>query len=175
MTDALELRVRGLRAAFDRTFALAPSTDREPTEDLLLIRVGPAPYALRISELAGVAKDRPIVAAPSHRHELLGLAALRGEVLCVYSMAHLLGLSEETSAPPWIALSGGAEPVALAFARVEGFLRAARAAVHEDPGGRLVRAVLKEESLARPIVDLPAMLETVHGHAGTTGPIGRNL
>jgi purine-binding chemotaxis protein CheW len=175
MAGEMGTRAREMRAAFDGAFARPTSIGTEPTEDLLLVRVGSAPYALRVSELGGIAKDRPISPAPSQRHELLGLAALRGAVLCVYSMARLLGLSEDTSTPEWMALSGGEEPVALAFARLEGFLRAARAAVHEEPRGQLVRAVLKEASLVRPIVDVPAILETVHRHTGAAGPLGRNL
>jgi chemotaxis signal transduction protein len=170
-------RAAALREAFDDVFSRAPMVATEATEDFLLVHVGSVPHALRLSEFAGVAKDRPFVPAPSRRPELLGLAAMRGTVVCVYSMARLLGLPDQGVWGPWLALSTGRDPVAWAFGHVERFLRADRTDVH--PGRpaeatRLVNGILRLGSTARPIVDLPSMLEAVQRRAEDGGPLVRS-
>ena len=84
-------RVTELRDAFDRSFAQAPSTEAAAVENLLAIRVGAHPYALRMAEVSGLFADKKVTRLPSPVSELSGIAGLRGAVLPVYDLAMLLG------------------------------------------------------------------------------------
>jgi chemotaxis signal transduction protein len=166
---AFEQRAEALRLEFDRAFAAKPATREDAVDDLLLIRISSVSFALRVSEIGGVAKDRVVVPVPSGRPELLGLAGIRGTVICVYDMAALLGLAKGGAAPPWLALGNDADPVGLAFHALEGFVRAPRSEIHEESAAsttHFVKGVLKAASLVRPIVDVRSMLDAIQRNAG---------
>ena len=84
-------RVTELRDAFDRSFAQAPSTEAAAVENLLAIRVGAHPYALRMAEVSGLFADKKVTRLPSPVPEFSGIAGFRGVVLPVYDLAMLLG------------------------------------------------------------------------------------
>lgn len=172
--SALDDLAAGLRRSFDQSFAVAGAAGTEEVDDFLLVRVSDDPYALRIAEIGGISTAGPIVRAPSRRAELLGLAGIRGTVSCVYSMAVLLGLPRENTASVlWLALSRGADPLAFAFGRLEGFVRIPRSSLHDEGDGStvpLVRGRLMTGSPVRPILDFASILETVRSQAGTPGP-----
>src|SRR5207237_842497 len=107
-----------LRRAFDRSFAEAPRSDVTSLEDLLEITVGVTPYALRITEVAGLFVDRKITPLPTTVPELLGITGFRGSILPVYDLAGMLAYPVATATKPrWLAIAA-ALPVGLAF---EGF------------------------------------------------------
>ena len=89
--SALEKAVETLRQAFDRGFASPPADASQAFEDVLTIRLGDAPFALRLSEAAGLYADRRIVPFPSPVPEFLGLAGLRGQLVPVYHLGVILG------------------------------------------------------------------------------------
>ncbi|HUB07209.1 MAG TPA: chemotaxis protein CheW [Myxococcales bacterium] len=120
-----------LRAAFDRSFAEAPAPAGPATEDLLAISIEGQPYALRLSELAGLFADRRVSPLPSPVPELLGLAGLRGRLLPVYDLRRMLGHSP-TRDCRWLVVAAAA-PVALAFDELEGHVRLAREAIAAAP------------------------------------------
>jgi chemotaxis signal transduction protein len=156
-------RVAFLRDAFDRAFASAPRP-REPTEDFLRVRVAGVAYGLRVAQIAAVAAGRTIIPLPSRRAALLGLAGIRGNVACVYSLALLLGHGGDGPAPRWLALCGSTEPVAFAFDALEAFMRTPRADVHDEagaPSGRLVRGVVRSGGVSSALVDFAVATETV--------------
>ncbi len=156
-----------LRRAFDLSFAEAPAERLQALDDLLAIRVGAAPYALRLSEVAGLAVDRRITPLPSAVPELLGLAGLRGAIVPVYDLAALLG-SAAAAAPRWLAFAAGAG-VALSFDAFERHLRLGREAVvpagEADARRGHVREVLRAEGGARPIVHLASIVESIRRRA----------
>lgn len=130
----LEQRVAELRRAFDRGFAEPVAVATASMEDLLAIRVAGNPYALVSRELSGVVTDRKVVALPSRRSDLRGLAGIRGTIVPVYGLAELLGYDAPPSAATWLALCGRTDPVALAFDELDGFLRVPRADLHAAHG-----------------------------------------
>jgi chemotaxis signal transduction protein len=160
-------RAARLRDLFDRSFQSTPTESAPQTEDFLLIRVGNLPYAVRVSEVSAVAAHRRVVPVPSRRTDLLGLAGIRGSLVCVYGLAALLGHAPDATAT-WLALCGGAEAVGLAFQELEVFVRAPRADVHEDPSTakRLVNGVVQIGRVARPIVDLGAVANVITSRTG---------
>lgn len=124
MTDSpagLAERATALRLSFDRAFAAPLHTDATVKQDLLAIRVGVEPCAIRLSEIAGLFVDRKITRVPGSNAALLGIAGFRGVIVPVYSLCTLLGHSG-THAPRWLVIAASAA-VALAFDGFEGHLR----------------------------------------------------
>jgi chemotaxis signal transduction protein len=154
-----------LRNAFDRARAVPWETAAvEQIENLLAIRVSGDALAIRLSEISGLATDRKIVAFPSPIPELLGVAAIRGRLIPVYSLAALLGYSANASHGRWLALCGTEEPVGLAINDFEGYVQV--------PLTRVYTAGLKHESLSvkhvmraadgvRDIVSIPPLIEVI--------------
>lgn len=163
-------RATALREAFDHAFADPPPPDPPPLVDLLAIRVGSEPYALRFSEIAGLLADRKVTPIPSRAPALLGIGGFRGTLVPVYDLHALLG-QPASAAARWLAMAAGA-PVAFAFATPEGQFRSAREAIvsHQpgDPGRRHVSEFVRAGDLLRPILDFCSLLETVRRQVPAT-------
>ncbi len=167
----LQSRAADLRRAFDREFAEVPRTSIAGSEDLLAVRIGGDPYALRVSELSGLASGRKVVPLPTSRSELVGLAGMRASLVPVYSLSVLLGYAAVGSTR-WLALCGRADPVALAFDEVEGFTRVLHADLRAATrsGSRLhLSEVIYTANASRPIVDTRSTLRALEVGAGDTG------
>src|SRR5438034_11472076 len=76
--DLKESRAMELRRAFDETFTRPVTQTVVETEAMLAIQVGADPFALRVLELAGLARSGKIVAVPSAMTSLLGIMEYRG-------------------------------------------------------------------------------------------------
>jgi chemotaxis signal transduction protein len=162
-------RVDELRLAFDRSFALAPNTasDARIVENLLAVRIGPHPYALRLADVSGLFVDKKVTWLPSPVSELLGIAGLRGTVLPVYDLGMLLGCPR-AAAPRWLLLTA-ATVVGLAFEGFDGYLSVRRGSIvpeaRAEAVDRHVREILHTD-VARPIIHLPSVLETIRNRGG---------
>lgn len=155
-------RALALQHAFDQTFADAAITDRAPLEDLLAIRVGGRPFALRLSEVAGLFVDRTVTRLPTMVPELLGIMTVRGALVPVYDLAALLGWSSAAS-PRWLVIAAGTR-VGLAFDQLDGHLRVPRQAItaHETASSsRHMQEVAQLEEGPRPIISLPSVLDAI--------------
>ena len=156
-------RVAKLREAFDRSFAEARPPDSPASETLLAIRVGAEPYALRLSQIAGLFADRKITPLPGGAPALLGIAGFRGTIVPVYDLPQLIGHRPEETVR-WLAMAAG-ETVAVAFAVLEGHLRVALDAIVPHEGDvhprRHVRDFAHTSELVRPIVHLPSVVDAV--------------
>jgi len=155
-----------LRRAFDRARAAPTSFDTESkTEDLIAIRIGPHPYAIRVTEISGLATDKQIAGLPSSISQLLGLAAIRGTLIPVYSLGALLGSREDTEKTRWLALCGTEEYFGLAFGKFEGHVRISREQLHgaEDAGAASthVTHVARTAGELRPVISIPLIRETI--------------
>lgn len=161
--DGYANRAAALRDAFDRAFAEPPPPDPPALADLLAIRVGAEPYALRFSEIAGLFADRKVTPIPTRAPTLLGIAGFRGALVPVYDLHALLG-QRAAEAARWLVMAARA-PVAFAFSAQEGQFRCGREAIvsHQpgDPARRHVSEFARIGALLRPIVDLSSLLETV--------------
>ncbi len=169
--EAQDLRSRAaaLREAFDRTFAAPPPRTDHALEDVLAVRIGGDPFALRLSEVADLRADRVVVPVPSAVPELLGLVGLRGTLAPVYDLAALLGYPPHAAAR-WLVVTKGAAPVALAFEAFETHARVPREAFVGDDAPspqRHVRGAVRLDGALRPILATTSVLEAIASRAGT--------
>lgn len=159
-------KVAELRRTFDQARAVPASLDGNiQAESLLAIRVSRDAYAIRVSEISGLATDRKIVAFPSLIPELLGVAGIRGVLVPVYSLAGLLGYGVETGQVRWLVLCGSEEPFALAFSDFEGYLQMPRTQLHPAQQKAVKRShvthVARAADMVRAVVSIPLLRETV--------------
>ncbi|MBX9348608.1 chemotaxis protein CheW [Chromobacterium piscinae] len=111
---ALTGSAASLREEFDRSFSLAPASPAAGSVNLLTIRIGTEPYAIRLADIRGLHADRSILELPSPLPELLGVTNFRGQIVPVYQLAALLGKAAG-AAPRWMVLAKASAPLALAF------------------------------------------------------------
>jgi chemotaxis signal transduction protein len=164
-----------LRNIFDRERAIPLSTRAvEQVEGLLSIRVSGDPYAIRVSEISGLANDRKVVAFPSSIPELLGVAGIRGGLVSVYSLAALLGYGREADQARWLILCQAEEPVGLAFGAFEGYLRVPVTQVYATSQVGAARAhvkhVLRAPDLVCAVVSIPDILELIKRRCDKSRP-----
>lgn len=164
--DALEQ----LRHAFDSGFGLAPHVVEDQFEDLLAIRVGGAPYAMRLSEIAGIYVDKHITALPGAPAELIGLAGFRSTIVAVYDLRRLLDL-EPAGSCAWLVLASANPCVGLAFDQLEQYLRVPTLTITRDDdrevGSRPVRDIVRIADVVRPILRIRTLLDEItRPHAG---------
>jgi chemotaxis signal transduction protein len=156
-------RLAALRQAFDRSFAEAPTYQVTALQDLLDIRLGATPYALRLVEISGLFADMKITPVPTRVPELLGIAGFRGSLLPVYDLRALVGHRVDGQ-PRWVAIAEG-NSLGLAFDRFEGHMRVGEDAMVPHGGRenavRHVREVVRIDGLVRPIVSIRSVLESV--------------
>ena len=156
-------RAAALRAAFDRGFAEPRPVDPAASEDLLAVRIGQEPYALRLEDIASLFAGKKITPLPGSTSALRGIAGFRGAIVPVYDLPVLLGHRAEEG-PHWLALAA-VTPVALAFGVLEGHLRVAIGAIaaHETAAHspRHVRNFARTGEVVRPIVDIPSVLDAI--------------
>ena len=150
-----------LRGDFDRSFQAAP-VQAPSLEDFLLLRVGGAPFAVRMSEVGGIYADRAVTPLPGSPPYLTGVAGLRGSVLPVYDLGVLLGYPAPEAPHRWFLVVRRKEPLGVAFERFERHLRLenGRTAPTGDGGDRRhIREMLSVDEERIPLVSLAAVAE----------------
>jgi chemotaxis signal transduction protein len=162
MTDT----VAALRRAFDRSFAAPPPAGLAMFEDFLAIRMGEAPYAVRLPEIAGLHAGRKIVPIPRTAPELLGIVGLRGTLVPVFDLHLLLGCPEGAGLR-WLILVSAPQPVALAFEQFEGYVRIPGAPQPARTTSRHISGAVLVAGVPRPIIDMASVLEAIAKRKGT--------
>jgi len=167
-TISIAPRASEMRRAFDRSFAEAPQPTTRAREDFLAVTIGTDRYAIRLSEVAGLFVDRKVTPVPGRAPSLVGIAGFRGAVIPVFDLRTMLGYSS-TQTARWLVIAA-AMPVALAFDRFDAHLRLAPGAVVPQSAGdaprACVRGTARAHDIARPIVDIPAVLQAIKPHSG---------
>lgn len=158
------------RRAFDASFALPLAPAAAELDDVLQVTVGAAPYAIRLSEIAGLVASRTLVTVPSTAPGLLGLAGIRGQIMPVFSLAALLGAADEVQSPPWLILSPAPDSLALGFSRFDGFLRLPRSAFHPAPSRRFSHEFITTEAGSRAVIAVPLVVESLRNRLGPSRP-----
>ena len=115
--SGLAERAEEMRADFDRGFAAARRVDIAAKHDLIAIRVGTEPFAIRLTEVSGLFADRKITRVPGSHNALLGIAGFRGALVPVYGLRALLRQSGTQSAALARHRGGGAGRVRLRYIR----------------------------------------------------------
>lgn len=167
MTDSANLRDKALAlaAGFDRSFALPRSAAVPPRQDFIAIRIRDDAHAIRLPQLSELRGRVPVTRLPGSGAELLGVANVRGMIVPVYDLGHLLGYSPASvGVPGWCVLVASA-PVALAFEVFDGHLR-----LSDDASAQAERAknsrphineVLRTSGQILPIIDLPSVINGI--------------
>ncbi|HEX3409495.1 MAG TPA: chemotaxis protein CheW [Candidatus Binataceae bacterium] len=121
METGITLKHEDLRSAFDRSFEAAPVERDHELVHLLVVRIGAARFALKVNDLAGLARAEKVVPIPSKDPTLLGLAGLKGRIVAVYSLAALIGNAELVKvAERWLVMCRSEDRLALSFTAAEG-------------------------------------------------------
>lgn len=171
--DAVAERADALREDFDRSFTEPARRHDVEHAELLAVRAGGRPYALRLSQTSGLYPDRPVTPLPGPLGALLGVAGFSGSIVPVYDLATLLG-HPVPERPRWLVLAAGTPALAMAFHELDGHVRVPASSIITETGGDRhrgsVRGMVPLAGGTRPIVDLPAARAAVHaltGHADT--------
>jgi chemotaxis signal transduction protein len=156
-------KLRELVEDFDQGFARRPPLADQLFEDLLAVRVGSEPFALRLSQIAGLFASRKIVPLPSPVPELLGLASFRATIVPVYDLSALLG-RERLVEPRWLVMTAEL-PVALGFGELIGHRRLATHDILKEergPGTALhVPEVARGPEGLYPVVDVASLVASI--------------
>ena len=152
-------RLDELRLAFDESFALPPPCTEDDLVDLLAVTADAERLAVPLTEMAGLATDRAITPLAGSPPDLLGVAGLRGHLIPVYDLAHVLGKGQ-TRERRWIVLAAGSPAFAVAVDRVDGHLRVSRDAI-AAPEQETTHAMVYTGDGPRPVVDLAAVRKKI--------------
>jgi purine-binding chemotaxis protein CheW len=155
-------RAAQLRAEFDRIFSEPRPPEPPPTEELLVIRLGTEPFALRLSEIAGLFADRKLTPLPGSVPALLGLAGFRGTIAPVYDLRVLLG-HRSGEAARWLVMAKKAA-LGFAFGTQDGHLRVPHDMIIPEPEERTrkhVRECARTAEHLLPIVQLSSVIEAI--------------
>ncbi len=166
--DAVTDRLLSLRADFDRSFTEPARRHDAEHAELLAVRAGGRPYALRLSQTSGLHPDRPVTALPGPVAALLGIAGFGGAIVPVYDLAALLG-HPAPDRPRWLVLAAGAPPLAFAFHELDGHVRVPADVIVTEATERTdgsLRGMVPLAGGTRPIVDLIAARAAVHALTG---------
>jgi chemotaxis signal transduction protein len=164
MTDS----AAALRRLFDDSFAAAAASKSERLEDLLAIRLGSDPYALRLSEITGLHAGIKIVAVPSPSTQLLGIVGLRGILAPIYDLAALLRYPPAAS-PRWIVLARMPQPVGFAFEAFESHLQVPESSLGYGEGDganagasrQHTSGTVRAAGALRPIIRMASVVELI--------------
>jgi chemotaxis signal transduction protein len=155
-------RATALRATFDQSFAVPPNTAPDESANFLGVTIGANSYALELSEITALFADTRIVPLPSSAGEFLGVAALRGGIVPVYSLRALLGHATGDERPRWLVVAGRERAAAFAFDGLEAYLRVAQAEISPVQGEaprRHVHASAIIDGKPRPIVRIRSLID----------------
>jgi chemotaxis signal transduction protein len=157
-----------LRRNFDESFAAPEAARPERLEDFLAIRIGSDPYALRMSEIAGLHVGVKIVPVPSPATQLLGIVGIRGMMAPIYDLAALLRYPPAANSR-WFVFARAPQPVGFAFEAFESHLQVSSASLangNDDDAasggtGQHVRGTVRGAGALRPIIQLASVLAMI--------------
>lgn len=156
--NALAISARALRDEFDRAFAQPPRAPEAGVQQLLAIRAGGQPYALRLAAIRGLHVDRRVLSLPSRLPELLGLTGVRGQAVPVFDLAALLGLPPQR-APRWLALAAGRHSAAFAFEQFDAYHAVRPGDFLDAPAHAFVEASVRLAGAPAPLLSLQSLID----------------
>lgn len=147
-----------LRLEFDQSFASPPATTREELATVLALTIEGNRFAVRSSQIAGIAKCGKIVAVPARSRALLGLAGIRGELLPVYSLHELLGCARAGNSR-WLLLCDAPVRIALAFEEFQGCFKVASGAF--SAGADAARSIVAINGEAHTLIEISMLARDI--------------
>ncbi len=172
---SLAARLIEMRKRFDEAFAAPPPGETEPRQALIVLSTAGEELAVRLEEISGLAAIRTkVLPVPSDIPELIGITAVRGDVVPVFSLARLLGLAGADQNVRWIVTAGnGAATVGFGFESFDGYMQAARADVLPAAGpsqGRHLRQTARCGGYLRRLVDVTSLAASVRNSQDAAPP-----
>jgi purine-binding chemotaxis protein CheW len=162
-----------LARAFDEVFAKERISAAAETENLMAIRVGDEPYALRVREISGLTLCGKVVPVPGGTPALMGIANLRGALLPVFSLPALLGFDQAGANLRWLAVCGTRDPIGLAFSVFEHYFAVPPSDVSIVESGEMrnhARELVRTSAAMRLIINIPSVTKTIYSRAVPAGP-----
>ncbi|HEY3324615.1 MAG TPA: chemotaxis protein CheW [Planctomycetota bacterium] len=154
-----------LRAAFDESFAAPPAAATPGLLQFLGFRIGSETLCVRLEEVEEVVLQSAVLPLPEQPPEMLGLAAVRGQIVPVFSLGGMLGYTPDPKSETCILLCKSAEPVGLAVTALQGQFQMPQSALHvagERAPQRFVAAAVQHGDLQHWLVSFPAVLSALH-------------
>lgn len=169
-------RADDFRRAFDLAFSRPPRTGTGRNVELLAIRVCGDPWALRLSEVAGLLAGRRITPAPSAVPEFLGLVGFRGGLHTAYSLRGFLGYPPGDT-PRWIVLVKAGDLVGLAFDEYEGYRSVPQEDLVPAPEGAHghAREVARILDVPHPVLTVSSLTEAINRRSRPGAPVKGEL
>lgn len=164
----LSRQVKALKREFDRGFAEPRRPPPPETLDLLRVRLGGDPWAVALTDVAGLYSSKRLTPIPTRAPALIGLAGFRGALTAVYDLPALIGLAP-LETPRWLMVAAE-RPVAFAFAELGGHLRIEAGAIlpiGAEGGTAWTRGFVEDRRTRLPILHLPALLAKLSPLEGT--------
>jgi chemotaxis signal transduction protein len=157
-----------MRAEFDQAFATPAADTVASTTDLLAVRVGGDAFALRLSDIAGLHVNLPVVPIPTPAQHLLGIAAIRGVMAPVYDLAGLLGYSPAPTTR-WVVMVKAPQMIGLALESFEAQVRVSDLLLNlniPDPTGRPrvtahAQGAVQTAGALRPILQVSTLIASL--------------
>lgn len=150
-----------LRREFDAAFARpAAAAVAAQTVELLFVSAGGAQLALRTSQIKAVQRCPALAQVPSAAEALEGVAAIRGVVVGVYSLARLAGRPAGAAPGAWLALCGDGT-VGLVFDALGAHARLPAADIRTAHGAQ--DGIAEIGGVPHVVVDIAALLERITG------------
>jgi chemotaxis signal transduction protein len=131
----------------------------------LRIRLGTEQYALDLEHVLEVLELGDITPVPGSGATLIGLRNLRGEILPALDLSALLGVAGESSPRSLVVVADGDRRAGLAVDELIDLSQLPAATARVD--SLLVREGVLVEGAQVGVVDVPAMLGSFAGSAGT--------
>jgi chemotaxis signal transduction protein len=158
-----------LRRQFDDGFTRPVRTAESARQRYILVRVGTTAvvYGLALSDLHGVLPIGNIVQIPTRLPALLGLVAVRSNVMPVYGLASLLGLAQES--PRWFVSLQGSDPVGLAFGHLEGYVEVVAESAADGAEQPRTERLLHTAEGAHRVLDSKSLLLGIRQQIGAHG------
>ncbi|HEX4339661.1 MAG TPA: chemotaxis protein CheW [Polyangiaceae bacterium] len=169
--DDVGRKLAELRGAFDAAFAAPPPDAEVAVEKFLVTRSGGVAYAIRLGEIGGVAVDRRATPVPGPLPELLGLTAVRGKLVPVYSLSALLGTAAAAALPRWLIL-GEREELAFAVDAMDGYVFGHRVDVlpSSNRSGHCPET-LRLENSSMGILSVSSLMKRIANRVASTRPL----
>jgi purine-binding chemotaxis protein CheW len=156
-----------LHREFDETFAVPPPVSVEH-ESLIMLRVAGEALAVRTLDITGVAKRRRILPIPTRVPGLLGITAIRGQLIPVYDLATLLELPSAAGAGSWLMLANPEAPIGLIFDEFEGQLDIEGSCLYESDGSdsrKYLGLMARAGAARRAVIDVPGLVKEIRQRA----------
>lgn len=95
-----------MRDAFDAQFEAPRTSELVETRDFVLVHAGGERVAIALDAIRAVVRCPAATPVPGARHGLIGIAAMRGEIVGMYELGALLGgQAGSTRADAWALLA----------------------------------------------------------------------